>query len=214
MGLSFNPLAAASQIALGVATGGTSLLVSQIVKAVVSQIAQQIIQKLGDQMGLPQGVIDMAQATVAGGLGDIQGARQNYAEAGQSLAQDFFPNASASDRGAIAQSEDTLHQSIADYVAATGASGADEDGNPRGLAAGRSGGGGQSWLMALAKALGSQLNEAQNQLEQTMDGTNWKKADQVAEFQAQSQQFALFMNTATNVIKTVGESLSTMARKQ
>ena len=211
-GASFNPANLVSQAALAMATGGTSLIVSQIVRQVVSQIAQQIIQQIGQQMGLPQGVIDMAQGAVAGGLGDFQGAAQNYQEAGESFAQQFFPNATASERGQIDQGEDTIRQSMADWIARS-SGGSDEDGNPRGIAQGRVGGG-QSWLMALAKALGAQLNAAQNELERTMDGTNWKKADQVAEFQAQSQQFALFMNTATNVIKTVGESLSTMARKQ
>lgn len=211
-GASFNPQSFIVNAALAAATGGTSLIVSQIVKQVVSQIAQQIIQQLGDKMGLPQGVIDMAQATVAGGLGDIQGARQNYIEAGQSFSEQFFPNASASERGELAQSEDKIRDSIIDSIVKQ-SGGADEDGNPRGIAQGRSAAG-QSWLMALAKSLGAQLNQAQGELERTMDGTNWKKADQVAEFQAQSQQFALFMNTATNVIKTVGESLSTMARKQ
>lgn len=212
MAFGINPFNAVSQMALATVTGGSSLIVSQIVRQVVSQIAQQIIQQLGQQMGLPQGVIDMAQGAAAGGLGDFQGAVQNYQEAGQSFAQQFFPDATPQEQGQIQSAEDQIRESMSNWVAQSGG-GQDEDGNPRGLAAGRAGGG-QSWLMALAKALGSQLNAAQNELERTMDGTNWKEAGQVAEFQAQSQQFALFMNTATNVIKTVGESLSTMARKQ
>ncbi len=211
MSFSFNPLNTVSQLALASVTGGTSLIVSQIVGQIASKIGQQLIQQFGQQMGLPQGAIDMAQGAFAGAVGDTGGAIQNYQEAGSSFAEQYFPGASPQQQGEVERGTDTIAKSMADWMAANAPGGSDENGNPKGLSAGRGGG---SWLMALARALGNQLNAAQAKLERTMDGTNWEKSDQVAEFQAMSQEFALFMNTATNVLKTVGESLSTMARKQ
>lgn len=212
---SFNPVQAVSTIALATATGGSSLI-AQLAMRVAAQVVKEVIQQVGQQLGMPQEIIDAAQGSVAATTGDYAGAAAEYAAAAGGAAgivaaagEQF--GASPSEIGSGQREIEDIKDQMIRSMVERGSQ--DEDGNSRGLAAGR-GGGGRSWLMALAKALGAQLNAAQNELERTMDGTNWKKADQVAEFQAQSQQFALFMNTATNVIKTVGESLSTMARKQ
>lgn len=211
---SMNPASFVSTIALTAATGGAGLLVSQIVTQIASKIGQQMLQQFGQQLGLPQSVIDAAQGAMCSAMGDVGGAMQNYQEASSGFVEDYFQGASPQQSGDIQRGVDEIEKSMQDWFAQSVAnSGRDEEGNARGGSAGRSSGGG-SWLMALAKALGNQLNAAQAKLERTMDGTNWEKSDQVAEFQAMSQEFALFMNTATNVLKTVGESLSTMARKQ
>jgi hypothetical protein len=224
-GGAFNPTNFIAQAALATMTGGTSLLVSQIVQQVVSQIAQQLIQQMGQQMGLPQSMIDMAQGTVAGQLGDVNGMTSNFQEAGQnavgealggSFALPFFPTATATQQGQVAQGETQMRDSMQNFIdqmAQNTGGASDEDGNSTsgGGRAATSGGG--SWLMAIARALANQVQAAADQLEEKMNNTNWEEAGEVAEFQAQSQQFALIMNTATNAIKTIGESLSTMARK-
>lgn len=211
----FNPAQMVSQIAVAAATGGASI-VAQLAIRVASEVAKQVLQQVGQQLGIPQPIIDAAQGTIDVATGNPAGAAAEFSAAAGGAAgmiaeigEQFGASPSEIGEGQreVEQIQDQMVRSMVEQGSQ------DEDGNPRGLAAGRTAGG-KSWLMALAKALGAQLNAAQNELERTMDGTNWKKADQVAEFQAQSQQFALFMNTATNVIKTVGESLSTMARKQ
>jgi hypothetical protein len=222
-GMNFNPANMIVQAGLAAATGGTSLLVSQIVQQVVSQIAQQLIQQMGQQLGLPQSVIDMAQGTVAGQLGDFNGMTQNFQEAGQNavleslgFAQQFFPQATPTERGQIAQGEAQIRDSIQNFIdqmAQNTGGAADEEGNSTSGGGRAASSGGGSWLMAIARALAAQVQSAADQLEEKMSQTNWEEAGEVAEFQAQSQQFALVMNTATNAIKTIGESLSTMARK-
>jgi hypothetical protein len=215
----------AAELAAAASTGGASLAVTEIVKQVASKVAQELIQDLGQQMGLPQPLIDAAKGAVAEGMGDTQSAMKDFQSAEQGVAQMIAPNATPTQQGQIASGVDSIRGSTSNAIdqlnmeAVKNSQGEDSDGNAQGLGAGRSahGGasaaGGGSWLLALAKALGSMLDQAQNELQQTMDGTNWKDAGAVAQFQAQSQEFSLLMNTATNVLKTVGDSLSTMARK-
>jgi putative effector of murein hydrolase len=64
------------QLAMGPA-GWASLAM----KTIGSQIAMQVIQKLGQQLGLPQPMIDMAQAAFANASGQPGLARQNIREA-------------------------------------------------------------------------------------------------------------------------------------
>lgn len=208
----FNPVSFISQAALATMTGGTSLIVSQLTKQLVSSIAQQVIQQMGQQLGLPQPMIDMAQGAAAAQFGDIGGAAQNYQEALGGI-QSLFPNASPADQGALQGAADDTYEASNDFALnmlrdLQENSGVDGQGNAKGRAAA-----GGSWLMAIAKGLGKMLTEQANDLTDKMNSTDWKDAGQSAEFQAQSQEFSLAMNSATTSIKAIGEALSTMARK-
>lgn len=208
----FNPVNFVSQAALAAMTGGTSLIVSQLASQLISSIAQQVIQQVGQQLGLPQPAIDLAQGAFAAEFGDVPGATQNYQEALDGILQGF-PNASPAEQGALQGASDDAYNALQDIARnmVEQASSQDAEGNVRG--GGRSAGGAPSWLMAIAKGLGHMLNAQAQKLEDKMNSTNWDKAGEAAEFQAQSQEFGLAMNTATNAIKTIGDALSTMARK-
>lgn len=89
--------------------------------------------------------------------------------------------------------------------------GSDKDGN--GL--------GESWLVAIAKAMGKMLGQqAQHLVDLTnqMSQHTGKDDAQVfqqlnAEFSAQSQMFGILSNSFSNSIKTIGDGLTTLARK-
>ncbi len=206
----FNPVNFVSQAALAAMTGGTSLIVSQLATQLISSIAQQVIQQVGQELGLPQPAIDLAQGAFAAEFGDVAGATQNYQEALDGIVQGF-PNASPAEQGELQRASDGAYDALQDIARSMveQASTQDADGNVKG---GRSGGA-PSWLMAIAKGLGRMLDSQANKLENKMNSTNWDKAGEAAEFQAQSQEFGLAMNTATNAIKTIGDALTTMARK-
>jgi hypothetical protein len=209
----FNPVSLVSQAALATMTGGTSLIVSQLAKQLVSSIAQQVIQDIGQKLGLPQPMIDLAQGAAATQFGDAAGATQNYQEALQGI-QDLFPGASPSDVGALQGAADDTYSSATDLALnmirnLQDGQGQDAEGNAKG--SGKASGG--SWLLAIAKGLGKMLSEQAKQLEDKMNSTDWKDPGESAEFQAQSQEFGIAMNSATNAIKSIGEALSTMARK-
>ncbi len=104
-----------------------------------------------------------------------------------------------------------------------------------GDAAGASSGGkasGGSWLQAIAKAMGSVMGEkaskmvelsqkiqAQNTAKPEGDKTNQMEAASQAqqlntEFQATGQEFNLLQTTFSTAIKTLGEGMASIARKQ
>lgn len=194
-----NPVNIASQVAVGVATGGTSII-AQMAMQVVSAVGQQVIQQLGDQLGLPQPVIDGAQGVLAGAVGDTHGARQNYQEAIDGLgdAMDGLP----SDIGDLQRrAEDAVNDLV------------------RGLSEGedfkqaKAGGKGGGWLMAMAEALGAKLNEMASEMEQMAGQISKDTPDLTAKFGALTQQFSMLFNATSNSIKTVGEGMAQAARK-
>lgn len=100
-------------------------------------------------------------------------------------------------------------------------------------ASGGGSGGGRSWLVAMASAMGNLLGkkaarlvELSNKLEtlgNKSTGSNQKPADEqknaqefqkvMSEFQAESQLFGMISQAASTAIKSVGEGMSSVARK-
>ena len=96
----------------------------------------------------------------------------------------------------------------------------DECGGPS--KGGGKGKGADSWLIALAKAMGQIAGkhaDKLNELSQKMDqaGSGGKASSEFmsaqSEFQAESQLFGMLQSAFTNVLKTLGEGLTQMARK-
>lgn len=205
-----NP-ASLMQLAMGPAGWG-----SLAAKALFSAIGQQIIQKLGEKLGLPQPIIDGAQAAFCAATGDKNGVRQNIREATQGLAQQF--NLSPVEQGQLERvSEQDVDAAVSSL--STGIAKAKQDGK------------GKSWLMAIAEGLGRAANTMATDLANSGKALGDKstasaaavKAGKAADgtlpsdnikFATQSQEFQQFFTAANNVIKTIGEALVTGARKQ
>lgn len=77
-----------------------------------------------------------------------------------------------------------------------------------------SNGNSEGWLEKLAKALGDKLNESADSLQKAAGSVNADNPGQTTELSAKAQEFAQFMDAVNNVIKTMGEALDSMARKQ
>jgi len=100
------------------------------------------------------------------------------------------------------------------------------DGLQKNKAAGHgAAGGGQSWLEAIAEAMGQALGEMAQKLvdESTSlqglagnaDGAGAQQFQAtMAKFQADSQMFSMLSNAFSNSIKSIGEGMTTMASKQ
>jgi hypothetical protein len=71
-----------------------------------------------------------------------------------------------------------------------------------------------SWLEALAKALGDKLNQKAQQVQSQANSVDGSNPGQVTQLQAETQLFSLMMNAFNDVIKTIGQGLSTMANKE
>lgn len=197
-GIATNPLSIA-QLAMGPA-GWASLAA----RTLMSAIGQQVIQQLGEKLGLPQSTIDMAQGAFCASMGDKAGVRQNLQEAIGGFAEQF--NASPAEQGdANRQVEDAINKMVSGM--------ADGEDAKAARAGGKGAKGGQSWLMALAEALGKKLDKQAAEMSKMADQITDKTPSLTAKFGAKSQEFGILMNATTNAIKTVGEGLANSARK-
>lgn len=199
-----NPMSLA-QIAMGPA-GWASLAM----RTIGSQIAMNVIQRLGQQAGLPQPMIDIAQASFAQRSGMPGLARQNLAQAISGVASQF--NLSPAQEGELLRSAENDTRSMFDRLSEAFADG------KKMAEAKRSSKGKGSWLQAIADAMAKALDakvEDMDRMSRALDkqGSN-KSVKASTDLQVAGQEFSFLMNTASTVIKTIGEGLSGMARKQ
>lgn len=208
----FNPVNMISQVALAAVTGGASI-VAQIAMQVVSQIAQEVIQSVGQQLGLPQGIIDAAKTTFQGALaGGVGGAVAGAVSGG--LSSNGMLRQIAEDNGAspveTAQFEgsaDGVREALNQQIQS-----GDFENIKRSSGSG-GGKGGAGWIMAMAEALGKQLNGMAEDMESLAGQISKDTPDLTTKFSALSQQFSILFNAASTAIKSVGEGMAQAARK-
>lgn len=175
---------------------------SLAIRTIGSQIAMNLVQQIGQRLGLPQSAIDFAQAGFANSMGMPGLARQNLSEAVRGMAQDF--NFSPVQQGEMQRTAD---RALNDLVSRLSES---EDFKRAKSSGGKEAGG---WLMALASTLGDKLNVKAKQVQDLAGQITDKTPDKTAKFGAATQEFGILMNATNNAIKTLGEGLSTTARK-
>ncbi|MFI4929563.1 MAG: hypothetical protein ACHP83_04945 [Burkholderiales bacterium] len=76
---------------------------------------------------------------------------------------------------------------------------------------------GGTWFEAMARAWGDALDNQANIIQQESDQLNNQGTDMpsaITELTAQSQKMGFLSNSSHSAISSVGEALSTMARKQ
>ena len=231
----FNPISMISQAALAVATGGTSLI-AQVAMQIATQIASQVIQQVGQQLGLPQSFIDLAQGAMQAAAGNPAGAAQEFGEAAGGIGGmvSALGNHVGAGPAQVGEATRTIEDSansvknVASEQASTYLKGAlegkDEDGGQlSGKRAGRgSGGAGESFLMRLAVAMGRVIDgkmDDQLKLAKDIDGKKASKdeshvSEDSAKLQALAQEINLMSTALSTSMKTIGEALQGLARKQ
>jgi hypothetical protein len=216
----FNPVSLVSQVALGVATGGTSLLMEAALSTVVSQIGQQVIGQLGQQLGLPQSVIGMAQGAFAGALGDEQGAAQDFEGVMQNVTSQF--QSTPSDVGQFQQASDNFGSQLNQLAQAGMQATSDQSNDSAGFASG-SGGAKGSIFMKIAIALGKLMDQKMTDMADTtdqigqlgtVDNSNQSHLSELTgKLQGLTQEIGLLSNALTNTLKSLGDASATLARK-
>ena len=206
---------------MALATMNPAMIAATIGRQLVSQMGQQIIQQLGQQLGLPQPVIDMAQASFAGTMGDKSGMVSNLREAQQGIQETMnglfeAVNASPTERGELQR----VVQELLDSVTKEGREGAED-------AEAKAKGGAESFFVAFAKALGKTMD---TKMEDMMDiakkvdaethkanKSKGKKQAVVgelsAELQGLSQELKLVSDALSTSIKAMGDAASKTARR-
>ena len=207
---SFNPISLLATSMLGPVGG----IVAQMAQQVFSQMGQQLLQQFGDKLGLPQGIIDMAQSQFAGSIGDVQGMFSNADEALDAFGQTV--GASPSD---IANAQNGIQQMMMQFIEDMSQSEEFKEakasgGKGKGSVGGAGSTGAPGWLMAMAQALGEELDRLGQDMQSRAESLKGDDASASAEFGVVSQQFSMLMNATNNAIKTIGEAMSNTARKQ
>lgn len=213
--------------------GPVGAMIGQMIGGMLDQALSGAMQN----NGIDQNTQDQASTAYKDAFREASGGLEPNSPARGSLRQqaDQFAdatNASPADRGRLQQLTDELEQLVNDAVAR----GSAEAAGGQEAKDAKSGKGEGSWLMAIAKALGGtagkaaarmvklsdELSELGDKKAGLADSKDTKAKEQAAadynqkqvEFQGASQEFTLLMNTISTAIKSLGESLATMARKQ
>jgi uncharacterized protein YPO0396 len=173
----------------------------QAAKMLLTAVGQELIQKLGDALSLPQSVIDAAQGALCAAAGDMNGVQRNVREAVSALGEEM--NFSPQQQGEM---ERTGNQALDDFISSL----SESEEFKEAKASGKGGGG---WLMALAASFGKRLNDMARDIKVLGDQITKETPDKTAKFGAATQEFGLMMNAVNNALKTLGESLTTTARK-
>ncbi|MCZ4109204.1 hypothetical protein O3U67_13995 [Brevundimonas diminuta] len=204
-----------AQAALATVTGGASALIQAALTQVISSIGQQVLQQVGQALNLPQSVIDLSIGAFAAATGNSAGAFQSIGESAAGLAQ--ATGGGAFEAGGIERQMNDIVQDLVDKTlekARTG--GRDEEGNavPGGL-------NGKSFMLRLALALGSVLDakmERMAEIGEKIDAESQKKKPKMgslsAEMTAVGKELDFVSQALNNALKSIGESASTLARKQ
>ncbi|HMC14908.1 MAG TPA: hypothetical protein VKI18_04710 [Albitalea sp.] len=226
-----NPIGALLNVAsvafppLGIATS-----VANMITQGVGQAVNQAAQQLSQAAGMPKFLTDM----VGGLVKDVIGKLTQHSNPGcDEASHEHFG-------GDIGKMIEDLVKSITDGAKAIMEQGQGGD-DCKGGKAGKGGKGGAqpagNWLIAMARAMGAaagdhakrmvelsnKINDLSSKgkgIDASSDAGKKEQADNAAEtsaaqaeFQAEGQMFSMLQNSFSNAIKSIGEGLTTMARK-
>ena len=178
----------------------------------VTQTATTAFKNSLTQMGITGQTRDAAVNTFTTTFTQTSGLPSGESPATQSVLDSSYRN------GNLAPASQNLTDSITRMTIALGSKGQQQSGGTSG------GGDGESWLEAIAKAMGQALgtmaqnlvNES-NQLSSLSGNSSSSGAQQfqtvMAKFQAHSQLFGMLSDAFSNAIKSIGQGMQTMGSK-
>lgn len=191
-----------------------------MVQGAVGEATSQAVDTLQKEHGMPKFLADMVKSKISEA---IQGLQDGGVDQGT---QEQVNNSTRGGREEFVQSmADDIVKSVMDNMAKMrkdGLEASDED-RAQAKRGGKKGSG--SWLEALAKAMGEQLGkkaakmvELGDKIASTAGGEGKEaakaNAEATTEMQATSQMFNLMQSAFSNAIKSIGEGLTQMSRKQ
>lgn len=216
--------------------GPVGAMIGQMIGGMVDQMFSGAM----NNAGVDQETQSQAQNTYRDAYRQASGGLEPNSPAGGGSLRDQVDkfadaaNASPADRGRLQQLTDELEKTVNDAVAKATADAAGGQEAKDAKSGGKKSVGG-SWLMVIAQALGEaagksaarmvgladKLKEAGDHKADVADSKNAKEKEQAAadynqaqvEFQGASQEFGQLMNTISTALKSLGEGLSAVARK-
>lgn len=194
----------------------------QNVMDAVTNAAVEFVQKelnaLIDSLGMPQFMKDDAKAQVACIGNDYRSDAPGGAQCGVNdvLSKGYSGGSSCGSNAGGSDSADALMSGVMDMLRQS------MQEETEGATKSGSGGGRGNWLAILARALGSTAGKHLKkmvELGEKMGSIDSKESPEQfaqiqAEFQAEAQIFKMFQEAIGTMIKSIGEGLSSVARKQ
>lgn len=198
---------------LAMGPSGWAALAAQ---TVFSAVGQQVLQQLGQQLGLPQSIIDTGKSQLSASMGGFEGGFDNVHDAIANIGEQL--NASPMEIGqAQSQAQRTVDDIVSGMIDRIRQQGEEQ------AEGGSAGGKGGSLLMKIAVALGQLLDQKMTDMANktdeignlgTIDNSNQSKMGQLTgELQGLSQETNMLSTALSNTIKAIGEAGSTLARK-
>ena len=209
-GLSFSTIAEVAQLFAAFETGGMSMLLTEAGKQALSDVTNQAFNGSLNNMNLSGDQQSLARNTFANALHTTAGTNGNTNELSQKVLDASYRH------GGLANSMQQLTDSMTKLTIALGQQSQDTQ---------DSGGVGENWLEAIAKAMGSALGKLSaklvtesQQLNSLAGNTSAGGAQQfqatMAKFQADAQTLGMLSDAFANAIKSIGQGMQTMASKQ
>jgi uncharacterized protein YukE len=212
LNININMVPQAIEFAATVESGGTLPLALTAGKQALSLTANNSFDNSLTQLGITGSSRDAAMNTFTSSFADASGFPAGNSPAAQAVLDASFRN------GNLAPASQNVTDSITRMTIALGIKGQQDSGG------GGSGGNGESWLEAIARAMGKALgtmaqnlvNES-NQLSSLSGNSSGSGAQQfqtvMSQFQAHSQLFGMLSDAFSNAIKSIGQGMQTMGSK-
>jgi hypothetical protein len=200
------------ELAASIESGGTLPLLMTAGQQALSLTANHSFNNSLTQLGITGNTRDSASTAFAGSFSDASGFPTGDSPAAQAVLDASFRN------GNLAPASQGVTDSMTRMTIALGIKGQQQD------SGGGGGGDGESWLEAIARAMGKALgtmaqnlvNES-NQLSSLSGDSSSSGAQQfqtvMAKFQAHSQLFGMLSDAFSNAIKSIGQGMQTMGSK-
>lgn len=213
-GLNFNSLISIAEILAAPMTGGSSLLLSAASQA-LTQVGEQVMSSALDTVGIGGPTKDLVMGAFKSAVGDASGAVESYGNVSQDLVDKItdaanHQSSNGSYTGELDRAKQDATDQLSKFIAKMGQTEADGD----------VGKGSDSWLVAMAKAMGRMLGDKAQHIKELSQKIESEGSDakayntDITELQGASQEYGIMSNAFSQVIKSIGEGLSGMARKQ
>jgi hypothetical protein len=188
--------------------------VQQSVDSLAASSVSKMVNSVIDSLPMPDFMKDAAKAQVAQALSPFQSASPAGLDAG---VKEVLSNPSAAAGGKSGSGSSDPAAGVGSIMGQAMQDEMEE------ASSGSSGGGaGGNWLAILARALGStagehlkkmvELGDKMGELDSTENPEEFAQFQ--SEFQAESQIFKMFQEAIGTMVKSIGEGMSTVARKQ
>jgi uncharacterized protein YukE len=213
LGININMVPQAIELGATIESGGTLPLALSAGQQALSLTTTNSFSNSLTQLGITGNTRDAAVNTFAGSFADASGIPAGSSPATQAVLDASFRN------GNLAPASQNVTDSMTRMTIALGIKGQQDSSG-----SGGSGGNGESWLEAIARAMGQALgNMAQklvdesNQLSNLSGNAQGSGAQafqtEMTKFQADSQLFGMLSDAFANAIKSIGQGMQTMGSK-